>query len=60
MPGQIKTMIEQIIKKRAGDDLVSQSCLKTKLLLMGIDPQKYTASSPDDPTIIAKLTQFNA
>jgi hypothetical protein len=29
--------------------------IKTKLMLKGIDPNKFTAQSADDPAIIGKL-----
>jgi hypothetical protein len=29
--------------------------IKTKLMLKGIDPNKFTVQSPDDPAVIGKL-----
>ncbi|MEI6205784.1 MAG: hypothetical protein WCP20_03265 [Desulfuromonadales bacterium] len=55
MAGKIKQMIDTIINQRAKDNAMLVGVIKTKLMLKGIDPGKFTLQSPDDPTIIAKL-----
>ena len=55
MAGKIKQMIDTIIAQRAKDNAMLIGVIKTKLMLKGIDPNKFTASSADDPAIIAKL-----
>jgi hypothetical protein len=55
MPGRIKVMIEKIIMERAKGNTVLINTTKTKLLLKGINPDKFGAESPDDPAVIAKL-----
>jgi len=55
MAGKIKQMIDTIISQRSKDNPMLAGVIKTKLMLKGIDPAKYTAQSDDDPTIIAKL-----
>jgi hypothetical protein len=55
MPGRIKVMIEKIVMERAKGNVVLINTTKTKLLLKGINPDKYGADSPDDPAVIAKL-----
>lgn len=55
MAGKIKQMIDTIINQRAKDNPMLSGVIKTKLMLKGIDPGKFTATSPDDPAIIAKL-----
>lgn len=57
MAGQIKAMCDQIIAKRSGGNPTMEKITKTKLALKGIHPDQFSASSPDDPQIIAKLTQ---
>ncbi len=55
MAGQIAKMINSIIEQRAkGNDTIA-TITKAKLILKGIDPGKFDASSPDDPEIITKL-----
>jgi len=55
MAGKIKQMIDTIISQRTKDNPMLAGVIKTKLMLKGIDPGKYTAQSADDPAIIAKL-----
>ena len=55
MAGQIKKMIDEIIKKRANGDSVLIKTTTTKLVLKGINPDKFNSSSEDDPVIMEKL-----
>ena len=55
MAGKIKQMIDTIIAQRAKQNPMLAGVIKTKLMLKGIDPSKFTAQSDDDPAIIAKL-----
>jgi hypothetical protein len=55
MAGKIKQMIDSIISQRAKQNPMLAGVIKTKLMLKGIDPNKFTAQSDDDPAIIAKL-----
>lgn len=55
MVGKIKTMIDDIIGIRSKGNSVIASTMKTKLKLKGIDVDKYTETSDDDPVVIAKL-----
>lgn len=55
MAGKIKQMIDMIVAQRAKDNPMLAGVIKTKLMLKGIDPNKFTPQSDDDPAIIAKL-----
>jgi hypothetical protein len=55
MAGKIKQMIDTIISQRTKDNPMLAGVIKTKLMLKGVDPNKFTAQSDDDPAIIAKL-----
>jgi hypothetical protein len=55
MPGKIKIMIDRIVAERSHGNQTLVTTTKTKLLLKGIDPDKFSATSPDDPEIIARL-----
>lgn len=55
MAGKIKMMIDSIIDQRAKDNVMLQGVIRTKLMLKGIDPKKFTMQSDDDPAIISKL-----
>ena len=58
MAGQIRRMIDQIIEKKSHGNQAIAGAVKTKLILKGIKPDAYTASSPDDSAIIAKLREL--
>lgn len=55
MAGQIKQMLDAIILERSKGNSVVAVTTKTKIILKGIDPDKYTAGSADDPTTIQKV-----
>ncbi len=58
MTGKIKTMIDDIIEKRSKGNPVISGTMKTKMKLKGIDVEKYTAASDDDPVIIGRLNEI--
>lgn len=55
MTGKIKQMIDEIVQKRSKGNATIAASTRTKLILKGIDVQKYTPLSEDDPRIIAQL-----
>ena len=55
MAGKIKQMIETIYEKRAKGDPVLIKTTRTKLILKGINPDKFTPNSEDNPVVIEKL-----
>lgn len=58
MAGKIKTICDTIIQKRSAGSPVIEKLTKTKLVIKGVNPDNYTASSPDDPEVINKLSQI--
>lgn len=58
MAGQVKSMIDRIIEQRSKGNPVLVATTTTKLILKGIDPASYSASSADDPVIIARLREL--
>ncbi len=58
MAGKIKQMIDQIVAKRANGNAAIEKVTKTKLVLKGVNPDNFTATSEDDPQIIAKVRQI--
>lgn len=58
MPGQIRIMIDKIIREKSHGNQAIAGAIKTKLILKGIRPEVFTATSPDDPAIITKLREF--
>jgi hypothetical protein len=55
MSGKIKKMIDTLFTPRVNDNAMLAGIYKTKLMLKGIDPSKFSTHSPDDPAVIAKL-----
>jgi hypothetical protein len=60
MAGQAKVMIDRIIEERSKGNALLASTTHTKLILKGIDPSRYDATTPDDPQVIARLRQLAA
>jgi hypothetical protein len=58
MAGKIRQMIDLIINQRAKDNPMLERVIKTKLMLKGVNPKKYTLESPDDPAVIQKLERM--
>jgi len=58
MAGKIRQMIDSIIIQRAKDNPMLERVIKTKLILKGINPNKYTLQSDDDPVILGKLEKM--
>ncbi|WP_225071238.1 FIST N-terminal domain-containing protein [Desulfuromonas sp. CSMB_57] len=58
MAGKIREMIDTIIQQRAGGNPMLERIVKTKLILKGINPARFTPQSEDDPTVMACLEQF--
>jgi hypothetical protein len=55
MAGTIKKLIDTLIEKKTKGNPTLLLTTKTKLVLKGLNPDIYTASTPDDPAVIAKL-----
>ncbi|MGE5570473.1 MAG: hypothetical protein ACM3S5_15660 [Rhodospirillales bacterium] len=60
MPGQIKRMIDTIIAQRAKGNPTIELTTKTKMILKGVNPDRYTNTSEDDPVAIGKLRKIAA
>jgi len=51
-------LIEKLIYNRSHGDAVAAAGVRVRLLLQGIDPDDHTATSEDDPAIMAKIEQM--
>ncbi|MCI8805537.1 MAG: hypothetical protein HFE59_06525 [Clostridiales bacterium] len=58
MAGKIKFMIDKIITSKAKGNPTIATCTRTKLILKGIAVDKYTENSPDDVTVLNKITKI--
>jgi hypothetical protein len=55
MAGKIKRQIDEIILTVAKNNQTIINITKTKLVLKGINPDKFNDQSADDPVILDKL-----
>ncbi len=53
-------MLDQIIAQRSQGNPTLQSTTKTKLILKGLNPEKFTANSADDPAVLQKVAAVAA
>jgi len=60
MPGQIKRMIDSILEQRAGGHPTILLTTKTKLILKGVNPNRFDLTSPDDEQVLARLRSIAA
>lgn len=51
-------MIDTIVTARSGGNALLASTTKTRLVLKGFNPDKFTATSPDDPETMRKLANI--
>ena len=58
MAGQVKIMIDRIIRERSKGNPVAAITTETKLILKGVNPKQWRDFSPDDPAIIELLKQI--
>ena len=55
MAGRIKEMIDFVLKQRAAGNSMLEKIIKTKMILKGINPSKFTPESDDDPEVLQQL-----
>lgn len=55
MAGQVHAVILKIIAARSNGNPALAQATSTKLLMKGIDPSKWNASSADDAAMLAKV-----
>ncbi len=58
MAGMIHSLIDEIVQLRGGGNSGIGHFVRAQLLMKGIDPSRFDASSKDDPKIIATLTKM--
>lgn len=55
MAGKIREQIDFVLKQRAAGNPMLEKIIKTKMILKGINPGKYTADSDDEPAVLQML-----
>lgn len=57
MAGKIRALIDEVIAKNSKGQSTLVYTTRARLVMKGIFPDKYTATSDDDPVIIGKLQE---
>jgi hypothetical protein len=55
MAGQLKSMIERVVRERAKGSPTLAVTTRAKLMLKGIPVNDFTDQSPDDPEMIRRV-----
>ena len=55
MAGAIRRMLDQIVKERSKGNAIIATSTVTKLIVKGLDPARFSATSPDDPATLEKV-----
>ncbi|MZP28899.1 hypothetical protein GTO91_04140 [Heliobacterium undosum] len=58
MAGKIKMMIDQVISAKGKGNPILMKSAMLKFKLNGIDPDRYSLSSPDEHTVIEKVKKI--
>lgn len=58
MAGKAREIIDLLVQQRAGQSPAAAHFIRTKLILRGIDPDKYTSDSPDDAQVLMTLREI--
>lgn len=58
MAGRVKHLIDELISLRASGNPGIEHFMRAHLMLNGIDPARYTESSPDDESKERRLEQM--
>lgn len=51
-------MIDRLVTERSKGNATIAQTTKTKLTIKGIHPENFSASTPDDPVVIARLKEI--
>ena len=57
MAGKIKKMLDQIIMQKSNGNATIMAATKTKLILKGLNPDKFTSLSEDNSDLIKKVRE---
>lgn len=55
MAGKIRLMMDTIVAEKSKENPIIASSVRTKMILKGVNIEKYTTQSEDDPKIIQVL-----
>ena len=59
MPGEVYKQIQNLIAEGGKNDPMTISYIRTKLMLKGIDPDKWGPNSEDSPEVLMVIERFS-
>lgn len=60
MAGTVKRVLDAVIATRGQNNPTFIEATRAKLILKGMNPAKFTVSTPDDPAQVARARQVAA
>jgi len=58
--GTVKRIVDSIIETRSKGNPTFVESTRAKLILKGLNPAKFTPSTPDDPAMVARARNLAA
>jgi hypothetical protein len=58
MAGQVCKMLNKIVDARSNGNRALVIVTKTKMILKGVDPDKFGPTTPDDPEVIKRVREI--
>lgn len=58
MAGRVKVLIDELLHLRTKGNSALAPFVRAHLILQGIDPDRYSATSADDPKLEQRLAQL--
>jgi hypothetical protein len=58
MPGRVKQLIDELMELRGANNATVAHFMRAHLMLNGIDPSRYTDTSPDDAQKVRRLEEM--
>ena len=60
MTGQTRRLLDIIIEKRSKGNPTIALSTRTKLILKGLNPDRFSATSEDEPSVLTKVREMAA
>ena len=58
MQGQTRRLLDAIIAQRSQGNETIALAMKTKLILKGLNPDRFTATTDDDPVVLSRVQEI--
>lgn len=58
MAGEIKRRLEKLVEEVAKGNPLIRTTTKTKLIIKGLDPDKFSENTEDDPDVLKRVDEI--